>query len=156
MTTPLPVEAGPTCVSREILVAATPSELFALAADPHRHHELDGSGTVRAEVIGPRRLEPGDRFRVRMRMKGIPYAMTSRATRVVPDRLVEWALPFGHRWRWEFEPVDAGTTRVTESFDYSSARLPAFLRLVKAPERNAAGIEASLQRLRDRYTPTTR
>ncbi|MGO9253836.1 MAG: dimethyladenosine transferase, partial [Mycobacterium sp.] len=41
------VDAGPHQVSRSVEVAAPVEELYALAADPRRHRELDGSGTVR-------------------------------------------------------------------------------------------------------------
>ena len=40
------VDAGPLQVSRSVDVAAPASELFAIVADPRRHHEVDGSGTV--------------------------------------------------------------------------------------------------------------
>lgn len=150
MTTPTPVDAGPTCVSRQIVVDAPCEDVFALLADPHRHHEVDGSGTVKPEVIGPHRLEYGDRFRVSMRMKGVPYAITSTVTRLEPGRVVEWRHPGGHRWRWEFEEVEPGRTRVTESFDFTDS--PGLLmRLLKAPERNAEGIEASLRRLQQHF-----
>lgn len=150
MTTPTPVDAGATCVSRQIVVDATPEEVFALLADPHRHHEVDGSGTVKQEVIGPRRLEYGDRFRISMRMMGVPYAITSTVTRLEPGRVVEWRHPGGHRWRWEFEDAGDGRTRVTETFDFTDS--PALLmRLIKAPERNAEGIEASLRRVQEYF-----
>lgn len=49
MTTPTAttVDAGPRAVSRRITVHAPAAEIFALVANPHRHPELDGSGTVR-------------------------------------------------------------------------------------------------------------
>ncbi|GAB46961.1 SRPBCC family protein [Mobilicoccus pelagius] len=146
MTSPTPAPAGPTCVARQIVVDAAPTEVFALLANPHRHHEVDGSGTVKQDVIGPRRLAEGDRFRVSMRMLGIPYAITSTVTRLEDDRAIEWRHPGGHRWRWEFEPTGDGRTRVTETFDHTDS--PSWLmRLIKAPERNAEGIEKSLARL---------
>ena len=40
-------------VSAGTAVAAPPAEVFALLANPHRHHEFDGSGTVRQAVSGP-------------------------------------------------------------------------------------------------------
>lgn len=123
-------------------------ELFALVADPHRHHELDGSGTVRDAVKGPSRLAAGDRFSVKMKKYGLPYRITSKVTELVDGRVVEWRHPAGHRWRWEFEPTATGT-RVTESFDYS--HVPAVqakvLELLKAPADNAVGIRRTLEKL---------
>ena len=126
---------------------------LALLADPHRHHEVDGSGTVKQKVTGPHRLAVGDRFRVAMRKYGVPYTMTLTATAVDEDELVEWAHPGGHRWRWAFQDNGDGTTEVTETFDYSWAR-PAVRRayeLLRVPADNGRGIQSSLTRLAGRH-----
>ena len=68
-------------------------------------------------------------------------------------RVVEWRHPAGHRWRWELEPLGAGTTRVTEVFDTSSSVFPPLLRVIGAADRNAEGIEKSLRRLQQRFAP---
>ena len=106
------VETGEHQVSYRATVAAPAHELWAMLADPHRHHEADGSGTVRPKVSGPHRLAVGDRFRVAMRKYGVPYTMTLTATAVDEDELVEWAHPGGHRWRWAFRDNGDGTTEV--------------------------------------------
>ncbi|HYJ54853.1 MAG TPA: dimethyladenosine transferase, partial [Mycobacterium sp.] len=60
-------DAGPRTVSRSVHVAAPVAEIFALIVDPHRHPEIDGSGTVRdVDVKGPDRLSKGDKFTVGM------------------------------------------------------------------------------------------
>ena len=41
------IDTGPRKVTRRVLVTAPPAEIFALVGDPHRHPELDGSGTLR-------------------------------------------------------------------------------------------------------------
>jgi uncharacterized protein YndB with AHSA1/START domain len=56
-------------VTASAVVAAPPAEVFALIANPHRHHEFDGSGTVQAAVSGPERLGMGDRFGMKMKIK---------------------------------------------------------------------------------------
>jgi len=56
------VEQGPRQVARTVEVAASAEDLFALVVDPHRHGELDGSGTVLDTVSGPRRLTQGAHF----------------------------------------------------------------------------------------------
>lgn len=66
-------------MSRSAQVHAPAGGLFALVADPHRHGELDGSGTVGDAVVGPTRLSTGDSFGMKMRMFGLPYKITSRA-----------------------------------------------------------------------------
>ncbi len=145
------VDRGPRQVARRARVTADAHDLFAILANPHRHHEVDGSGTVKPQVIGPRELRAGDRFRVAMKMRGIPYTMTCVATEVVPDRVVEWQHPGKHRWRWEFEPQDDGTTLVTEVFDYRPSPIAMLLERLKVPALNAKGIRDSLHRLQQRY-----
>lgn len=145
------LDRGHRQVARRARVKADAHELFELLANPHRHHEVDGSGTVKPQVIGPRELRTGDRFRVSMAMRGIPYALTSVATDVVPDRVVEWQHPGKHRWRWEFEPQDDGTTLVTEVFDYRTSRIAGLLERLRVPAMNSNAIRASLRTLQRRY-----
>ena len=152
------IDAGPNQVSRSVEVPAPAAELFAIMADPRRHHELDGSGTVRDNVSGPAKLVAGAKFSTKMRMFGVPYRITSTVTALKPDELIEWRHPFGHHWRWEFESLSPTRTRVTETFDYRDTGT--VKDSVKYYERmgfaksNAAGIEATLTRLRDRYPST--
>jgi hypothetical protein len=146
------VEAGARKVSRRVTVTAPAADIFALVADPHRHPELDGSGTVRqAPVTGPHELSPGARFTVAMKQYGVPYKITSTVTAFEPGRLVEWQHPAGHRWRWEFAEVTPGTTEVTETFDYSTAKAPRVLELLGQPAKNATGITRTLQALAARF-----
>jgi len=149
------VDAGARQVSRSVEVAAPAAELFAIVADPRRHHELDGSGTVRDNISAPAKLTAGSRFSTKMRMFGVPYRITSTVTALKPDELIEWRHPYGHRWRWEFEALSPTSTRVTETFDFRDTG--SLKDAVKYYERlgfakaNATGIEATLTRLRDRY-----
>jgi Polyketide cyclase / dehydrase and lipid transport len=150
------VDAGPCQVSRSVEVHAPASELFAIVADPRRHHELDGSGTVRANIAAPAQLVAGERFSTKMTMSGLPYRITSTVTAIKPDELIEWRHPFGHHWRWEFAAVSETVTRVTETFDYrDTGSLKDTLNYYERTgfaKRNAAGIEATLAQLRDRYS----
>jgi uncharacterized protein YndB with AHSA1/START domain len=148
------VDAGPRQVSRAVEVAAPAAELFAIVADPRRHHELDGSGTVGDNIDAPPRLVPGARFSTKMRMFGLPYRITSTVTAMKPDELIEWRHPFGHHWRWRFAAVSPSVTRVTETFDFRDTGLKDrfdYYRRTGFAKRNAAGIEATLTRLRERY-----
>ena len=71
------------------------------------------------------------------------------------DKLIEWRHPVGHHWRWEFEALSPTRTRVTETFDYrDTGRVKDGLKYYERTgfaKRNAAGIEATLSKLRDRY-----
>lgn len=140
-------------VSRSVVVAAGPQQVFDLLADPRQHSELDGSGSVRASVSGPQRLSQGATFGMRMRL-GLPYLIRNEVVEFDEGRRIAWR-HFGHHvWRYELEPADGGTT-VTESFDYRSARSPRGLERMGFPARNAKGIEATLDRLRERFATTT-
>ncbi|MEB3980714.1 SRPBCC family protein [Mycobacterium sp. 663a-19] len=149
------VDRGPRQVSRRVEVAAPAADLYALAADPRRHSELDGSGTVRDNIEVPPQMVVGSKFSTKMKMYGLPYRITSTVTELKPNEVVEWRHPLGHRWRWEFEPLSPTLTQVTETFDYRDAG--ALKNKLKYYERmgfrkaNAAGIEKTLANLRDRY-----
>jgi hypothetical protein len=149
------VDTGPGRVSRSVEVGAPASELFAIVADPRRHHELDGSGTVVDNIRAPAELTAGSQFSTKMRMLGVPYRITSTVTALTPDALIEWRHPLGHRWRWEFEQVAPHRTRVTETFDYHDAgtvkNLLKYYDVMGFVKANAKGIEATLLKLRDRY-----
>ncbi len=149
------VDAGPRQVSRSVEVAAPAAELYAMAADPRRHSELDGSGTVRDNITAPAELVVGSKFSTKMKMYGLPYRITSTVTALKPNELVEWRHPLGHRWRWEFTALSPTRTRVTETFDYRDAgavkNAVNYYELIGARKNNTAGIEATLAQLRDRY-----
>lgn len=149
------VDAGRSQVSRSVEVRAPAADLFAIVADPRLHRELDGSGTVGKNIRAPQRLAAGARFTTKMTMFGVPYRITSTVTAMKPDELIEWRHPVGHHWRWEFAAITPTITRVTETFDFRDTgllkdRLKYYQRTGFA-KRNAAGIEATLTKLRDRY-----
>ncbi|MCW2748712.1 MAG: dimethyladenosine transferase [Nocardioidaceae bacterium] len=146
------VEAGPRKVARRVLVHAPAAEIFALVADPHRHPELDGSGTVRdTPVTGPERLSQGATFTVGMRQYGVPYKIKSTVTAFEDDRLIEWQHPLGHRWRWELVETTPGTTEVTETFDYSTGKSKKMLEIFGFPAKNGQGITETLKALQLRF-----
>jgi hypothetical protein len=140
-------------IVRRAVVHAPVADVFALVADPHRHHEIDGSGTVQDQIVGPHELEVGSRFSVGMRQTGVPYTITSTVTVYEEDRLLEWRHPFGHRWRWEFEQVGPASTRITETWDPTRTPFPLWLvfRASRMSRKNAQGISRTLQGLQERF-----
>jgi len=114
-------------VTVERLIPATPEAVFALISDPRRHHEFDGSGTVREAKNVPPRLELGATFGMNMKI-GLPYSMVSKVIEYVEGRRLAWQTvpPYpladkvlgGRIWRYELEPVEGGTL-VKESWDIS-------------------------------------
>jgi len=142
-------------VSVERVIPATPEAVFALIADPSRHHEFDGSGTVREARDVPHELKLGATFGMSMKM-GVPYAMRSTVVEFEPNRRLAWQTrapiklvdPFagGRIWRYELEPVEGGT-RVTESWDIrqeSPVTRPVVRRAAGETRRN---MEKTLERI---------
>ena len=149
------VDAGARRVARRVLVKAPAAEIFAIVGDPHRHPELDGSGTVRdVDVKGPHHLAVGDKFTVGMKQYGLPYKIVSTVTDVQDGTVIEWQHPLGHKWRWQLaESTQDGdtVTEVTETFDYSTAKVPLIITAFGYDKKNAEGITETLQRLADRF-----
>jgi uncharacterized protein YndB with AHSA1/START domain len=140
-----------TVTRRKVATTATvhaPAErIFQLLTDPTKHPLIDGSGTVQAtRDTNPDRLELGSTFGMDMKM-GMPYRVTNKVVEYEPDRLIAWRHVGGHRWRWELNPVDADTTEVTETFDWSTAPGGLFYPMLGFPDRNLKGMEATLRRL---------
>jgi uncharacterized protein YndB with AHSA1/START domain len=146
-------------VSVERLIPAPASEIFDLIADPNRHRDIDGSGTVRDARGTVERLRLGSRFGMSMVM-GLPYAMESTVIEFEEGRRLAWQtrgptvigrLVGGRIWRYELEPVEGGTL-VRESWDISQESLltkPAVRRGGKATAKNMA---ATLERIEELLT----
>ena len=136
-------------VSRSITVNAPAERIFAILTNPRRHAEIDGSAMVSGCLHGPETLTAGSEFRMDMSMLGVPYRMTNRVVEYEKNRRIAWRHIGPHGWRWQLEPVDDHTTRVTETFDYSPAGPFAILyQLAGYPARNARAIEQTLLRLK--------
>lgn len=144
-------DAADRLVSASTIVDAPPEVVFAIVADPRQHPRIDGSGSVRGVVTGPERLTAkGDRFGVSMKLYGVPYRITNTVVEHEPDRRIAWRHFGAHRWRYELEPTEGGGTRVTETWDATryGTRWFAALSAAGFPERNRAGITATLVRLK--------
>ncbi|MFK8023706.1 MAG: SRPBCC family protein [Ilumatobacter sp.] len=146
------VEDAPDRVERRsVVVSATPEAIFELLADPSRHHEIDGSGSVQASKLdAPPRLSPGAKFGMKMKL-GVPYTITNTVVDFVENEQIAWRHMGGHVWRYRLEAVDGGT-RVTEEFDWRPAVFPPALQLMRAPRNNAVAIEKTLRRLADHFS----
>lgn len=145
------VEDAPDRVERRsVVVNATPGQVFDLLADPSRHQEFDGSGTVRAaRDSAPARLSLGAKFGMSMKL-GVPYVIANTVVDFVEDELIAWRHFGRHVWRYRLEEVDGGT-KVTEEFDWRTALFPPALKMIKAPQTNAESIEKTLTRLADSF-----
>jgi uncharacterized protein YndB with AHSA1/START domain len=134
-------------VSASVVVAAPAQQVFDLLADPRRHGEFDGSGTVRSAVAGPDRLAPGARFGMAMHW-GVPYRIRNTVVEFDEGRRLAWRHFGRHVWRYRLEPVPGGTL-VTETFDWGPSLAPRALERWGAPRRNLASIRTTLRRLAD-------
>ena len=138
-------------VSASRVVPAPPEDIFDLLVDPAAHPSIDGSGTVKGtKAPTGTRLALGSRFGMTMRV-GVPYAISNEVVEFEEGRRIAWRHFGGHRWRWELEPVEGGTL-VRETFDWSTAKSPVALEVMRIPARNARAIDATLDRLEARFS----
>ena len=114
-----------------------------MLADPRRHPALDDSGMVLAQVTEGRGAGPithvGQVFRMRMTMGGANrYETDNHVIVFEPGRAIGWAVaeadgkPLGWTWRFDLEPVDAGT-RVSQTYDWSQVSDAETLRTIPFP-----------------------
>jgi uncharacterized protein YndB with AHSA1/START domain len=136
----------------ERMIPAPPEEIFALLADPRRHKDFDGSGTVRNAKNLPDSLSLGAKFGMSMHL-GIPYSMVSTVIEYEPNRVIAWqTYPPGHAhrlaggriWRYELEPVEGGTL-VRETWDISQERLKALVQPARG--KTIVGMTKTLERI---------
>jgi len=142
----------------ERLIPAPAAAIFALLADPSRHREIDGSGTVRDAADGAQQLTLGSTFGMSMKA-GIPYSMASTVIEFEQDRRIAWQtraplramrLFIGGRiWRYQLEPT-AGGTLVSETWDISQERVPMLIRPLRGSTRKA--MTATLQKIEEIVT----
>jgi uncharacterized protein YndB with AHSA1/START domain len=132
-------------------VAAPPEEVFEYLRRPSNHMALNGDHSVRGALAGPPVLGPGDKFGMRMRI-GLPYRVVNKVIEFEPGQRIAWCHFAGHTWRWELRPEGDGT-RVTETFDQSTARapLPFFFRLTGYPKRHRDNLVKSVTNLAEHF-----
>jgi uncharacterized protein YndB with AHSA1/START domain len=149
---------GPDVETVERVIPAPPERIFELLADPRRHRDIDGSGSVRQAKDTPERLSLGSKFGMSMKI-GIPYSMVSEVIEFEDGRRIAWQTrppsPLGARmgggriWRYELEPVGSGT-RVRESWDISQEKVKAIVR--PARKRTREAMTRTLERIEEIVT----
>lgn len=133
-------------VTRSTIVSAPAQMIFDLLADPRRHGEIDGSGSVQsAQINAPERLSLNATFGMQMKI-GLSYKITNTVVEFEEGKTIAWRHFGGHIWRYILEPVDGGT-KVTEQFDWNKSKSPLVLKLRKSPQENAKSMEKTLENL---------
>ena len=145
-------------VSVERVIPAPPERVFDLLADPRRHGEIDGSGTLVAATHGPERLSLGAVFGMDMRIGG-PYQMTNTVVEFEEGRRIAWqprpanalfSKAIGGRiYRYELTPVEGGTL-VRETWDISQEKVPPLLWGLRPLVRQS--MQRTLERLAQRLS----
>lgn len=130
-----------------IHIDAPRQALFDLVADPRRHSDFDGSGTVQGAVHGPERLYLGAKFGMKMKI-GLPYRIDNTVVEFEEGYRIAWRHIGRHRWRYEFADAPDGGTIVTETFDGSTAIFPPALKLINAYENNQKAVLKTLARMK--------
>jgi uncharacterized protein YndB with AHSA1/START domain len=144
----------------ERFIPAQPEAIFAIISNPRRHHEIDGSGTVRDAKDVPDEVHLGSRFGMSMKLV-MPYSMVSEVVEYEPNRRIAWQtrppsdwaarLGGGRIWRYELEPREGGTL-VRESWDITHERLKVIVR--PARKRTRAAMAATLERIERILSPS--
>ena len=141
--------------SVERVIPAPPEKIFDLLADPSRHPQIDGSGSVRDAKQPSQRVKLGDKFGMSMKA-GIPYSMVSTIIEFEDNRRIAWQsrppgvfgkIGGGRIWRYELEPVDGGT-RVRETWDISQEKgTKLALRAGRVHQHTRESMEATLEKI---------
>ena len=148
-------------VTVQRLIPAPAEAIFDLLADPGRHHEIDGSGTiVGSRSAGERRLALGDSFGMDMDW-GVNYATKNVVVEFEENRRIAWQtlapkplsyVLTGRIWRYELEPVEGGTI-VRETWDTRQEALPSrYVVRATLTDLTRRNMEKTLQRIQDVVT----
>lgn len=139
-------------VTETRVLRASAEDIFDVLADPARHADIDGSGSVRNALSGnPSRLFLGARFAMDMRL-GAAYRITNEVVEFEEGHRIAWRHFNGHIWRYVLTAAESAAsaepaTLVTEQWDPTPARHRVALRLLGFPRRNRRGMRATLARL---------
>jgi RNA polymerase sigma-70 factor, ECF subfamily len=139
-------EYQPVAVSRRIRAPA--HDIFQFLANPVRHLELDGSGSLRGAVSTTIISGVGNVFVMKMYFSHLgDYEMNNHVVEYEQDRRIGWEpeagrghpatasgssepARWGHRWSYQLTPDGPDATVVTEIYDCS-----------RAPEEERAGMD---------------
>jgi uncharacterized protein YndB with AHSA1/START domain len=138
----------PRVVTAARKIAAPAESIFALIADPSQQPRWDGNDNLARAEAGQRVHAVGDVFVMTLTRGSV---RENHVVEFEEGRRIAWTpaepgkRPPGHLWRWELEPIDASSTRVTHTYDWT--RLTDSDRLSRARATTADRLAASIDRL---------
>jgi uncharacterized protein YndB with AHSA1/START domain len=141
--------SGSRIVSATREIAARADRIFELIADPAAQPRWDGNENLARAAAGQRVRGVGDVFVMTLTTDGA--VRENHVVEFAEGRCIAWrpaepaSTPPGHLWRWELEPIDAGRTRVTHTYDWS--QLTDENRFARARATTEDKLHASLERL---------
>jgi uncharacterized protein YndB with AHSA1/START domain len=133
--------------SREI--SAPAAQIFELIADPAQQPRWDGNDNLAEAPVGQRVGAVGDVFIMTLTKDGV--VRENHVVEFDEARRIAWRpaepgqTPPGHLWRWELEPIDSSSTRVTHTYDWTE--LTDENRYRRARETTREKLQLSLDRL---------
>lgn len=134
-------------VSRE--VSAPAAQIFELIADPAQQPRWDGNDNLAEAPTGQRVRAVGDMFTMTLTKDGA--VRENHVIEFDEGRRIAWRPaepgqnPPGHLWRWELEPIDSSSTRVTHTYDWTE--LTDEGRYRRARETTPEKLQSSLDQL---------
>lgn len=138
---------NPRVKSARILISSPAKVIFDLLANPYRHSDFDGSGTLRGKVTGPERLYLGAKFGMSLKIK-VNYRTLNTVVEFEENRLIAWRHIGRHRWRYELREISANQTEVIETFDGTYAAFPPALSWMNAYKNNQVAVAKTLVNLK--------
>lgn len=143
------------------LIDVPSKDIFEVLTLPARHHEFDGSGTVRNSDDTERIDKVGEKFVMNMHREamGGDYRTHNFVTAYEENKMVGWqpapegadgtapTEPLGWEWVYELKPQGAGATEVSLTYDWSKVTDQKLLKQVGFPAIPQEDLEESLKHL---------
>jgi len=136
-------------VSASRVISAPAVQIFELIADPSQQPRWDGNDNLAHAPAGRRVRAVGDVFTMTLTKDGA--VRENHVVEFDEGRRIAWrpaepgAYPPGHLWRWELEPIDSSSTRVTHTYDWTELTDESRYRRARATTPDK--LQASLDRL---------
>ena len=138
----------PRVKAARIVINAPAAKIFELLANPRRHKEIDGSGTIQNNLSGPERLSLGAKFGMAMHL-GIDYKIMNTVVEFEENKLIAWRHLGRWRWRYEIREISPNQCEVTESFDGRKSISQSWLKFRKAYPWTQMAAAKTLVRLKE-------